>query len=250
MQTKAPPPQAAPHESPPSNCLPPNCFRSQVLRRGSVRGLYIGKWRTEAEFDRLPTSASSYHRYVYEFKGVPPPPPVAAPPHRRLSSLRFSKKKSVPPAPVAPFLVDATEGGNATREINHYEDLRAAGSSSGNAGDSDGDSSESEGGGGSSTANALFIEVYDYRRNLPCIIVIATRDIPKDEEITLDYNAATYFEKMENMEEIEELKRAAELQEERIQKLELQLLVKDQENAVLQQRIQAALQGKEEGEKR
>ena len=110
--------------------------RRDVVRR-TVLGVYAGKWYTVEEFQAVErTHHPSYHRFVFEFKE----------------------------ADGRSCYVDATEAGNITREMNHYEGVSPTGA-----------------------PNVQFVQVVDVRTGLPHVLVVALADIREGKEATLDY---------------------------------------------------------------
>ena len=84
----------------------------QIPGPWTLLGIYTGKWFIPDEFNLLKTAGSAYHNHVFEFK-LP----------RNLLPVQRKRGRGQPGAGPASCFCDATEAGNATREINHFAAL-------------------------------------------------------------------------------------------------------------------------------
>ena len=188
--------------------------------RWTVLGLYTGKWMTTDEFMLLPTASSSYHRFIYEFKGIP------AAKKGRKRSIHDQWNGAEHDHPTSCFC-DATEAGNVTRDINHFSRVLL-----GDEPDEDASLAFDE---GHASASARFVQTIDERTGLPHILVVALRDLAAGEEVVIDYGA-DYFTNINNMEETEELRRQLEA-------VEAQLKGEIAASRAVRQELDAALMG-------
>ena len=156
---------------------------TQIPGPWTLLGIYTGKWFTVDEFNLLKTAGSMYHNRVFEFK-LP----------QNLLPVQRKRGRSQPGPGHASCYCDATEAGNATREINHFAALDD---------DSDAVGSSAEYSGHSS-ASARFVEAIDGRTGLPHVLVFSTRAMQAGEEGTIEYGA-NFFDTMQHQEEIKGL---------------------------------------------
>ena len=173
----------------------------QIPGPWTLLGIYTGKWFTLDEFNLLKTAGSAYHNRIFEFK-LPP-------------SLQRKRGRGRPDLEPASCFCDATEAGNATREINHFAAL-------------DDEGADTAGSPGHRSASARFVETIDDRAGLPYVLLFSTRAMHVEEEVTIDYGPS-FFDAMQNTEEVESLKGKLKETERQLKVALEQLQAKDQQ---------------------
>ena len=141
------------------------------------------------------------HNRIFEFK-LPP-------------SLQRKRGRGRPDLEPASCFCDATEAGNATREINHFAAL-------------DDEGADTAGSPGHRSASARFVETIDDRACLPYVLLFSTRAMHVEEEVTIDYGPS-FFDAMQNTEEVESLKGKLKETERQLKVALEQLQAKDQQ---------------------
>ena len=178
------------------------------------------------EFRQLETHKSSYHRYIYEFKGV-----------LQTVSKKRGRNQHQPsgsgPKKLIKCYCDATEAGNVTREMNHFSRL---GSQQGSD-DEDARSNACV----HDEPSARFVQVIDSSSGLPHVLVVALRDMREGEEVVVDYGA-DYFENMEALEEGED--RLGSIEVELKEEIGRSIALSN-ENSILKGELRKAIEEKE-----